>query len=174
MSEWPGTSCSFRTPQDTHVYVLCYARRAERANENRRGVARLATGTKCGSMSRVVEDGGGHVIPLAAFACEFLKGGEDMAEKIERRLARVAAANFLKAFEAELLIVEIACLRQAIRAEKQGIAGLKLQGEFVVLDAGKKARRDARNLKGAALPPAEKQRTGHSGAGNDHFPGVRI
>ncbi len=68
----------------------------------------------------------------------------------------MAHAKVLKSLEAKLLIVDIACVRQAIGAEEQGIAGLKLQGEFVVLDAGEKTGRDARDLKGAAILSAEK------------------
>jgi hypothetical protein len=121
-----------------------------------------------------MKDSGGHVVALAVLPGEFLDGRENVAEKIERNVARKAAANVLNASEAKLLIVDIAGFRQTIGAEDHGIAGLKLEREFVVGDAGEKARRDAGKLKDAAILSTEKQGARHSRAGNDHFAGGGI
>jgi hypothetical protein len=75
-------------------------RSAEGSNENANRVAPLATGR--GLAGAVLKNGGGHVVPLAAFFGEFLDGRENVSEKIERRVFVVPAADVQNAREAKL------------------------------------------------------------------------
>ena len=49
-----------------------------------------------------MEDGGGHIVPLAAFRGEFLDGREYMGKKIEWDVSGKATADVLNAGEAKL------------------------------------------------------------------------
>lgn len=118
-----------------------------------------------------MEDGGGHVVPLAAIRGESLYGRKEVAEQIQRRVSAMAAANVLQARKAEFLIATIPGVHQAIGAEDHGVARLKLEREFVIRDAGEKSRWDAGNLQNAAVLPSKEQGARHSRAGNDHFAG---
>jgi hypothetical protein len=69
-------------------------------HENQRGVACLAKGK--GGSGDVVEDGGGHIVPLAAIRAEFLDGREYMGKKIEWNVSGKATADVLNAGEAKL------------------------------------------------------------------------
>lgn len=48
-------------------------------------------------------------------------------------------------------------------------ADVQLEREFLVGNAGEKARKDSRKLEGAAILPIEKHGTKHPGTGNHHF-----
>jgi hypothetical protein len=88
------------------------------------------------SVGTVVEDRCGDVIPLLAAAGQRFECGEGVSEKIDGRFRGVAVADIQNALQAELLIANVAGLREAITAEKDGVAGLQLKREFVIRDTG--------------------------------------
>ena len=121
-----------------------------------------------------MKDGGGHIVLLTAMHSEFLDGREDVAEKIERRITGVAAADILHAGQAKLRAVNIVSFGQAIGAKQQGIAGLKRESKLIIAHAGVKPQRDARESDYAAFLPAQKKRSKHAGAGHPQFGSRRI
>jgi hypothetical protein len=97
-----------------------------------------------------------------------------MAEKIERRLAGVAAADVLDAFDAEVLVGDVACIGQSVGAEKQRVSGLELHREFIIGCSREKPRGKAGNLKDVGLIAAKQKRSSHAGANNAQSRGGRV
>jgi hypothetical protein len=70
-----------------------------------------------------MEEGGSHVVPLLAVSAESLDVAKEVTKHIERGFAGVAEADFADAFKAELLVLGVAGIGEAIGAEKKGVPG---------------------------------------------------
>jgi len=121
-----------------------------------------------------MEDRGGHIVPLAALRGELFQALEGVAKKVERSIRGMEAKQISQAFRAELMIVKIAGLGQAIGAKDDGVTRLKLEREFVIGDARKEAGRDAGYFEEAAFLSSNKEGAGHASAGDNHFAGGGI
>jgi hypothetical protein len=69
---------------------------------------------------------GSPVVRLLAVGIEILNSRKEMAQQIQGRFAGLAAADFLDAFYAEVLVVDIARVAQAIGEKKERITGFEL------------------------------------------------
>src|SRR6185437_16324580 len=114
-------------------------------------------------LSEDFEDHEGLVVEAFFALLEFCNFGQDGVGNFGCGLLLVLFNDRFEAVVAEHFAVVVLGIGYAVAEEEDGVAGLGGEGEFLVLDAGEEAEREAFGLDGFDFAAAADERLGGSG-----------